>query len=321
MTLFDALNDNTLLLGNDIHPSYDLQHISTDLNYFVHSPDEYLNHLVTTEIIERLSNITRKDLIGKECDSMPFFSQQNVLCLDVSVISKKSRQDIESFIRRIVKRKPLVGDKHIISIINFHEICTKYQMHFKTLIESNCANACFILTSTKVQAGASSIYSLCMPLRTPILSKNESKNLLKRVLKIHNGTCELGAKIDHDLPLYAQITNLNSNIHGGNSYVDVFKNEISGLVDFLKNSKRKSLEKIILHIRVTVNKVLYYSIPDHVICQYIAKKILSLKKINKSESILKICDAEKHLIDSTKKIFVYELLFLDLYELLMKAYP
>lgn len=320
MSLFDALNDNTISLANNIHPTYDIKHIKPDLNYFVYSQDEYLNFLVTTEIIERLSNIKRKHLNSKSCDSIPFYSHENVLCLDVVVIAKKSRQDIDSFLRRIVKRKPLIGDKHIIVLMNFHEICTRYQMNFKSLLEANYANACFVFTSTKMQVGMDSLYSFFMMLRTPTLSKNDSQKLLSKILCIHDNTLKLDVKIDYDLPLYAQITNLNAHINGGRFYVNVFKREISDLIDFLKNAKKKPLDKIICYIRTITNKVLYYSIPDNTICQFIAKKILSLKKIDKHAAIDKINTAEKNLVNSSKKIFVYELLFIDLYELLIDKY-
>lgn len=320
MSLLEVLNENTLLLANKIHPSYDLENLQTDINYFIYSSDEYLNYLVSSEMIERFSNVTRKDLVAKECDNIPFYSQENVLCLDVKLIAKKLRQDIESFIRRIVKRKPLIGDKHIILIMNFDEICTKCQLHFKSLLESNFSNVCFIFTATKLQEAISNIHAFCMLLRTPKLSKKDSKNLLTHILKLHDNTLKMDAKVDDDLNLYAMVSNLNSDVYGGRSYTDVFRKEISDLIDYLKTSKKRTLEKVINQIRITVNKVLYYSIPDATICKYVAKKLLSLKKIDKNQSILKVCEAETNLIGSSKKIFVYELLFLDLYELLIKAY-
>ena len=193
-------------------------------------------------------------------------------------------------------------------------------MNFKSLLESNYNNACFVFTSTIMQVGIESLYSFFMMLRTPTLSKNDSKKLLNRILSIHDNNLKLDANIDHDLPLYAQITNLYAHINGGPSYVNVFKREIFDLIDYLKNSKKRSLDKIITQIRTITNKVLYYSIPDNVICQYIAKKIMSLKKIDKCAAIDKISTAEKQLVNSSKKIFVYELLFIDLYEQLMTSY-
>lgn len=320
MSLFDTLNNNTISLANNLHPKYDIKNIKTDLNYFVYSQDAFLNFLVTSEIIERLSNIKRNQLVTKFYEGIPFYSHENVLCLDVVLVPKKLRQDIDSFLRRIVRRKPLVGEKHIILVMNFHEICTKYQLNFKPLLESNYNNACFVFTSTKIQVGIESLYSFFMVLRTPTLSKNDSKNLLNRILCIHDKNLKFDANINHDLPLYAQITNLNAHINGGPSYVNVFKREVYDLIDYLKNSKKRSWDKIISQIRTVTNKVLYYSIPDNVICQYVAKKIMSLKKIDKCAAIDKISTAEKQLVNSSKKIFVYELLFIDLYEQLMAAY-
>ena len=335
MSLCDTLDRNTIHFARWIHPNYDLKNIETDMNYFVYSRDEYMNFLVTSEIIERLSGVKRCHLSAKECDGIPFSSHLNVLCLDVAVIPKKSRPDIDSFIRRIVRRKPLLGGKHIVVVTNFHEICTRYQLNFKSLLEANSANACFLFTSTKMQVGVDCLYSFFMTLRTPTLSKQESQKLLNEVVRVAReeergaraGSDEPAsdvlenfssaqAKIDHQLPLYAQMINLNAHINGGRTYVNVFKREIFELIDFLKTSKKKPLEKIISHIRAVVNKVLYYSVPDNVICSYIAQKISSLKKIDKGTAIVKICEAEKNLVSSSKKIFVYELLLIELYELL-----
>jgi hypothetical protein len=320
MSLFDTLNDNSVSLANHIHPNFDLKNINCDLNYFIYSNDEYLNFLVTSELIERLSNIKRKKMTAKLCDGIPFYSHENVLCLDVAIIARKTRQDIDSFLRRIVRRKPLVGEKHIIVVMNFNEICTRYQMNFKSLLEMNYSNACFIFTSTKMQVGIDCLYSFFMTLRIPTLCKNNSQKLMKEILRIYDDTLKLDVNIDHNLTLYAQVSNLNAHINGGRLYVNVFQREISDLIDFLKSSKKKSLDKVISHIRTIANKVLYYSIPDNIICQYIAKKVTSLKKIDKCVAIAKIAKAEENLINSSKKIFVYELLFIELSELLMQSY-
>jgi len=316
-----VLHDNVIPLSEYIHPGLNLDSILLDINYFVYSRDEYINFLVMSELIERLTGRRERDLSAKEYDGIQFKSHQNILTVDVRQIVKKSRQDIESFIYRIVRRKPLVGEKHVICLLNFDEICTRCQLSYKCLLEKNFANACFIFTSTKIQQGISNIYAFFVKLQVPVLSKKQSKLLLHRILQTYDDTLSLeSVEIDHDMLLYPQVVNLNSAINGGRMYKNVFQSEICTLVDFLKNSKKKTYDKVIVHIRASVNKLLYYSIPDRMILKSIAKKIASLKKIDKHKSVSKICIAESCLINASKKIFVYELLFVELYELLQESY-
>lgn len=314
--LRNTTNENSRKLCKYIHPSYDLSHVKNDLNYFVYSRDEYLLYLVTLELVDRLSDgVKLHELSPIECDGIKFFHKNNVVMVDVKSILRKFRPDIEGFIARIVKRQPLFGDKHIVCIQNFEEISTRFQINFKSLIEKNSQNACFIFTSTRHQQEIfDAIVPFCSLLRTPGLNKKQSKALCTQILACHDDDLKLDFKINHELPIYNQVIAMNSMISNGRSYTNVFKNEISDLVNFLK--RKRMLDKVIVQIRASLNKILYYTISDEEICGYIMAKLLSLKNFDKHKAIEKLAQAQLRLCTASKKIFVYELLFIQVYLIL-----
>lgn len=318
--LNDILNQNTLSLSRFIHPTIDLSFINADINYYIYSRDEYLNYLLICEILERLTAYKINDLKAKECDGVEFRSHGNVIYVDARLTAKKSRQNIDGFLRQIVKRKPMIGSKHIIFIQNFDEISSHYQMNYKCLIEKFCSQACFVFTSSENQQRSMDIRAFFSVIRIPLLSKNEISRLCTELLKINDSDLSTEYSIFEEMMLYANIANLNSTLVHRRKFIDVYKLEIYDLIDFLKIAKRKNFEKVILHIRQKLNLILNYAMSDNIILQHISKKLLSLKKIDKHESLFKVVEAQTKLVNASKKIFVYELLFIELFEMIREKY-
>lgn len=320
--LTDILNENTVSLARFIHPKIDLSSIDADIGYFLYSRDEYLNYLLICEILERLTPYKMSDLKAKECDGVEFRSHANVIMLDARLTPKKSRQKIDGFLRQIVKRKPMIGSKHVVIIQNFDEISGHYQMNYKCLVEKFCAQACFVFTSSETQQSILDIQSFFSMIRIPMLSKQGISQLCDELLRLHDpqNTTSVAYDIVEEMMLYPNIANLNCKLGDGRQFRDVYKSELYDLIDFLKLSKKKSFEKVIFHIRLKLNLILNYAMSDKIILQHISKKLLSLKKIDKHESLSKVVEAQTQLVNASKKIFVYELLFIELFELIRKGY-
>ena len=155
-----------------------------------------------------------------------------------------------------------------------------------------------------------------------MLSKQGISQLCDELLRLHDpqNTTSVAYDIVEEMMLYPNIANLNCKLGDGRQFRDVYKSELYDLIDFLKLSKKKSFEKVIFHIRLKLNLILNYAMSDKIILQHISKKLLSLKKIDKHESLSKVVEAQTQLVNASKKIFVYELLFIELFELIRKGY-
>lgn len=311
------VNDNVLSLSNYVHPTFDLSSVRDDMNYYIHSGDHYLTYLVLVELVERLSNgVQIHSLTSINSDNLQFFHKNNVVVIDVKSIQRKYRQDIEFFISRLVKRKSLCGRKHVVCVRNFDEMSTRFQANFKSLIENNAEYACFVFTSSKQQQETmNTIVPLCMYLRTPRLNAQQSRSFCEEILKFvdsrYSDMVESSIKVNHDEPMYIQILEMNVFVSNARPYINVFRNEISDLIDFLK--RKRNADKVITRIRESLNKVTYYTISDEDICKYILTKISALRNFDKRRCVEKLAEAQLKLCTASKKNFVYELLFVQIY--------
>ena len=122
---------------------------------------------------------------------------------------------------------------------------------------------------------------------------------------------------DNDLfTCLCEIEKLNNTSETKSTFENLFENEIDKLFVFIKKSK--SLERVIETIRISVNKLLYYSLSDEWLCRTILKKSVKIAKLKKN--IHKIVDlisqSQYDMIKCSKKIFIYEYMFLALYDIL-----
>lgn len=319
--LTDYLIYNVTKYSQYIHPHIDISRLMLDMNYLVYSLDEYMNYLIVNEMIESFIQCKYVNLTVKEVDNVVFKTLNNVIDIDCNHIQRKYRNNIHDFVAKYVKRQPLNGKKHLIILRNFNGIMGKFQDLFKSTIEQSYINTCFIITTSDISLIQNNIKDLLCFIRIPLLTDKQLLNLLHYVTK-DNEIDDIDLKsvicqCDKDLyTCLCDIHKLHDSCESKSTFVNLFEKAIIELLEFMKKSK--SLEKTIESIRITMNKLLYYSISDNWLCTTIMKKALDIKKLKKHsyEIINAVVMCNIDLINNGKKIFAYEKLLITIYGLM-----
>ena len=319
--LTDYLIQNVTKYSHFIHPHLDISQLGMDMNYLVYSLDEYMNYLIVNEMIEIFTKHKYLNPILKEVDNVVFKTAYNVIDIDCHSIQRKYRNNIHNFVAKYVKRQPLNSHKHIFILRNFNGIMCKFQNLFKSTIEKSYTNTCFIITTNDTSLVQNNIKNLLCFIRIPLLKEDQLLNLLNNITT-DNDIFDIDLKsvicqCDKDLyTCLCDIQKLHELCESKSTFVNLFENAIVELLEFMKKSK--SLERIIESIRITMNKLLYYSICDNWLCNTIMKKSLNIKKLkphsHKIIDAVTLCNTD--LINNGKKIFSYEKLLITIYELL-----
>lgn len=312
---------NTVTQYADLLHQYDYRNFKTDMNYFVNSKDQYMNILITNELIHILSQKKEYKSQNKTVDSIVFRSVDNIVDIDYDCIQRKNRGEVYEFILKIVKRSPMLFDKHIIVLRNFDKVMLRFQEPYKSLIERGVNNCCFIITATNCTSINEPLLGFFNFLRIPLLKSVQMKQLLERVcLNNEIDGINLDSVIqacDNDLfTCLCDIEKLHKTSETHSTYENLFEKEIDKLFEFIKKSK--SLERVIETIRTSVNKLLYYSLPDEWICNVILNKCMKVAKLKKNihKMVHLIASSQCDILKCSKKIFIYEHIFLDIYDLL-----
>lgn len=312
---------NTVTEYADILHKHDYQNFQTDMNYFVYSKDQYTNILITNELIHRLSHKTEYKTQTKTCDSIVFRSVDNIVDIDFDCIQRKNRGEVYEFILKIVKRSPMLFDKHIIVLRNFDKVLLRFQEPYKSLIERGVHNCCFIISATNYMSVNDTLTGFFHFLRVPLMNAVQMKQLLERVcLKNEIDGINLDSVIqacDNDLfTCLCDLEKLHRTAETESTFENLFEKEIEKLFEFMKKSK--SLERVIETIRISVNKLLYYSLPDEWICRVILKKCTKVAKLKKNihNIVDLISRSQCDILKCSKKVFIYEHIFLEMYDLI-----
>jgi hypothetical protein len=319
--LADYLIHNVTKYSQYIHPHIDISRLMIDMNYLVYSLDEYMNYLIVNEMIEIFIQRKYVNLTIKEVNNVVFKTMNNVIDIDCNYIQRKHRNNIHDFIAKHIKRQPLNSQKHLIILRNFNGIMGKFQDLFKSTIEQSYINTCFIITTCDMSLIQNNIKDLLCFIRVPLLKEKQLMNLLNNVTE-DNEMDDIDLKsvicqCDKDLyTCLCDIQKLHDSGESKSTFVNLFEKAIVELLEFMKKSK--SLEKIIESIRITMNKLLYYSLSDNWLCTTIMKKALEIKKLKKHSceiiNAVTLCNTD--LINNGKKIFAYEKLLITIYGLL-----
>ncbi len=321
MALVEYLNDNILEYGNHIYGDYDFDNLSTDLNYFVSSGDDFVNFLSINALIKQLNKEWKTVNSLKQVDNIVFNSFQNIVDIDCTAIQRRDRSTIYNFISKILKRKPITHDKHIIVLRNFDGINMKFQSVFRTIIDNSLSNSCFIIGSGKIGLVNRCIRDQCCFIRVPSFNLNNLTNLLSKICNKHQiSSVNIDSVIENcKSDLYTsliEIQKLHEEDKEDSTYENLFESAIIDMIKFFKNSK--SLEKVIDKIRLTMNKLLHYSLSDGWICCIILEEAMKIPKIKKQRQkcIELIADCEHKLLSTGKKIFIYEYMLLCIYQMI-----
>lgn len=319
--LADYLIENVSEYSQYIHPHVDVSLLAMDMNYLIYSVDEYMSYLITNEMIERFIEHKYVNPTVKEVDNIVFKTVYNVIDIDCNAIQRKYRNNIHDFVAKYVKRQPLNSQKHVIVLRNFNGIMGKFQELYKSTIEKSYTNTCFIITSSDMSLIQNNIKDLLCFIRIPLLKDKQLIELLEAVTEGNNiddiDLKSVVSQCDEDLyTCLCDIEKLHDSCETKSTYVNLFVKAIVELLEFMKKSK--SLEKTIESIRLTVNKLLYYSLSDNWLCNTILKKTLEIKKLKKHshEIVNAVVLCNYDLINNGKKIFAYEKLFITIYGLL-----
>ena len=317
----DYLIENVTKYSELVHPTIDISRLGMDMNYLVYSLDEYMNYLIVNEMIESFIQTKYVNTTVKEVDNIVFKTVYNVIDIDCNSIQRKYRNNIHDFVAKYVKRQPLNSQKHLVVLRNFNGIMGKFQELYKSTIEKSYTNTCFIITTNDISVIQKNIRDLVCFMRLPLLKEKQLLNLLNNVTEDNNiDDVDLKSVIhqcDEDLyTCLCDIQKLHDSCESNSTFVNLFEKAIIELLEFMKKSK--SLEKTIESIRMTINKILYYSLSDNWLCNTILNKTLDIKKLKKhSHEIIEavvLCNTD--LINNGKKIFAYEKLFITIYGLL-----
>ena len=319
MSLIEYMDTNISEYSNYLHSEYDLNRLSTDLNYFVTSDDDFINFLTINQIIKSLNMSWKPRSTEKEVDNIVFKTFENVLDIDCNVIQRRDRSTIFEFISKILRRKPIMHDKHIIILRNYDGIALKFQSVYKTLIERSM-NSCFVIGTVKPGHVHRSINDLCCPIRIRSLKDSQLTSILVKVCDEHEMSVNIGSvvkKCQGDLyTSLLEIEKLHQEDKSESTYENLFECAIRDMMKFLKESK--SLERVIEKIRMTMNKVLHYSLSDGWICRIIIREALKIPKLKKRrlECAVLVANCEHKMQSTGKKIFIYEYILLRMYEMI-----
>lgn len=320
MALIEYLDSNITEFAYHIHPDHNFDHLSTDLNYFVSSQDDLVNHLTINELIKKLNTSWKPVNVIKEVDNIAFRSFENVVDIDCNIIQRRDRSTIYQFISKILKRQPMMHDKHIIVLRNFDGIAMKFQSVYKTLIDKSSLHSCFIVGTRKVGLVHHSLYDICCPIRLRSMNDAQFIALLSKICNQHDISVNLDSVIQNcKRDLYTcliEIEKLHDEDEFDSTYEDLFESAIIDMIKFMKQSK--SLEKVIDKIRLTMNKLLHYSLSDGWICGVIIREALKIPKVkkNREQCVNIVADSEHRLQSTGKKIFIYEYTLLHIYRMI-----
>jgi hypothetical protein len=301
--------------------------LSTDMNYFVYSKDSYMNMLSINDILLNITDRKTYNPIGKTLDMFSYKRIDNIVDIDCDSIQRKCRGSIHEFILKTVKRSPMYFEKHIIIIRNFDKILPKFQDVYKSVFEIGAKNTCFIISGTNYSSISQNVVNMFSFMRIPLLKKNSLKALLEKLCS----DMDVGDGINIDSVIKAcdydlftslcDIDKLNDSSETKSSFVNVFETEINSMLDTLR--KTKSLEKAIECVRFSVNKLMLYSLTDGWICNKILQKCLKISKLKKynHELVEIVSRANVSLNTCNKKIFVYELMMIEIYEFMHVGNP
>ena len=320
MSLIEYLDTNIAEYSKFLHCDYDFSNLRTDLNYFVSSTDDLVNFLTVNALIKQVNKAWKPGIVKKQVDNIVFKSFENVVEIDCNAVQRRDRSTIYDFISKILKRKPIMHDKHIIVLRNFDGIALKFQSVYKTLIDKSALHSCFIIGTGKVGFVQSCVHNLCCPIRLPSLNNSQFASLLSEICCEHKITLNIDSVIQNcKSDLYTcllEIEKLNEEGESDSTYQNLFESAIIDMIKFLKLSK--SLEKVIDRIRVTMNKLLHYTLSDGWMCRVILREALKIPKIKKQrEKCVDIVADSEHKLQSTgKKIFIYEYILLQIYQMI-----
>lgn len=301
-----------------IHPKLNLSGLQMDMNYLVYSMDEYMNYIVVNEMIEKFIGQKYINPTMKEVDNVIFKTFHNVVDINCEAIQRKYRNNIHAFVAKYIRRQPINYDKHLIILRNYNGIMRKFQEQYKSTIERSFTNTCFIVTTNDVSAIHNHIKHLLSFIRIPLLKDKEVLELLSRVASDNDiDDVDVNSVIKNcDMDLYTclcDIQKIHDSCESKSTFINLFEKAIADLLDFMKKSK--SLEKTIETMRITMNKLLYYSLSDNWLCNTILKRTLEIKKIKKysHEIVEEVTKCNYDLINNGKKIFAYERLLIAIY--------
>jgi SepF-like predicted cell division protein (DUF552 family) len=254
-------------------------------------------------------------------DTIQFQTYKNIIDIDCENIQRKYRSELHGFVLSIIKRSSLYDNKHIILLRNFDAVLPKYQTSYKSVFEMGHLNSCFILSTTRFNQIHDNMKGFFVCLRIPMLKEVHLKKLLKSVCD-DNDICEIDLKsvisaCGCDLyTCLCEIEGLHASSEVKSTFTNPFERCISDLLETMK--KTKSLEKVIESIRMTINKLLHYSLSDGWICRMIYAKSKKLTKLKlKSLDLLDLIqNSNTQLLNCSKKLFVYELLLIKIHEMI-----
>lgn len=298
--------------------SYQLRFVRTDMNYVVNAADDLINYLALNDLLRKLNNAWNPSFTTKSVDNLCFKTFENVIEIDCNVIQRRDRLQIAQFISKILKRAPLMHDKHIIVLRNFDSISVKYQHIYKSILDKNFAHACFVIGVSDQNKVLSSISCMCCNIRLPRLNEANLTHILTQICSQKN--IQLvdikSIVLSCDLDLYTSILELEKlhtqgDVHS--TFNNVFEVALRNLIRFLKQCK--SLEKVITQIRCTMHKILHYSLSDAWICRIILDEALKIPKLKKQhmQCVSIVAKANHQLLYTGKKIFVYEHALVEIY--------
>lgn len=314
INLVDFLIENVTQFSDVLHPNLSFKNLKSDTNFFVTSRDSFLAHLTTNELIYALVQVQTKPC-KKTVEDITFNAYGCVIDIDCEKIDKKKRPSLSDFVNRIVKRAPMIGDKHIIVLRNFDGIMKRFQMRFKSIFESSYLNSCFIVTSTRPNFIVVNLCDMLTRIQLPLLTTIQIEELAKCLIDDdHRETMKTDISkfcIQCEYDLYSILCIFDSK---SKTYENMFIVAIDNLLKYLARSK--SLHKVIEAIRICTNKLLYYSIDHGKLVHYILKSAFKHNKIRSIQSKVTIdfADFQHQILLSAKPIFVYEKLFIYLWQ-------
>jgi len=318
--LSDDLINDVLDYSEMLH-QYDYRNLKNDLNYFVYSKDAYMNILVTNELILRLTNKKVYKTKNNSVDNIVFRSVDNIVDIDFGCIQRKNRGEVYKFLLKIVKRSPMLFEKHIIILRNFDHVLLRFQEPYKSLFEQGVHNTCFIITATNYMSVNNILTGYFNFLRVPLINNANMKLLLEKICidKEVDGINidSVITACDNDLfTCVCEIDKLDKTAETHSTFVNLFELEIEKIFTFMKKSK--SLERVVENIRISMNKILYYSLPDEWLCNIILKKCFKIAKLKKNNHKIVALLSQAHcdMLKCSKKIFIYEYLLLEVYDIL-----
>lgn len=317
--------NNSPILNSIIDRDNKINHLKDDLNYFIVSKSKYLNALTIFKLLNTLTNSVYCPKIN-EIDSFMFNSYKNVYDFECNNIQNRFLGNIEKFICKSLLRCPLLGDKHIIVLRNFDCIAPKFQDIYKCILKKHSLNSVFIISTIHPIKIDIHIQNFCCQLRVPFLRDNELFNIVKDIciLKSTNFDSKYTKSLikSSKNDVYTILCKLNEYIERNDDslFEDLFEIELNRLFNFIKKSK--SFLKVTEKVRNSMNKILHYNIPDGFIYKNIINNSLKTRSLLERlhEVVQFISDKDRQIVACSKKIFVYEQIYIRLFQL-MKSCP